>query len=258
MKRAFLFIAALSLLAVSSCKDAPTEPNVTEPSFSQIYSQVSGVLVPNLDNLGEIGGVMGTFLIKQNIGTNVTELATAQFGKTGVDVGIVDVNDFILSKQLVGNRLYYTSTDGLNPTTDIPDLDFDGSDHYFLADGNNDIPEIDTWVESAIDFDLDKPQLLGVYNRSNGLEVEWTGGSIGSDERILITISSTANNQSETFLSKDVPNTGSYRLTPNELSTISGSVVFTLAKYRIKADVIQNKTYVTLSEIIFQRAITLI
>ena len=250
MKQAFVLLASLSLVVITSCRDTPTAP-----SSSQIYGQTSGQPLPNIDNLGEIGGLFGTYLTKQTVGRD-RELATAQFEADGLDGGIVGVNNFTLSKQLVGGTLLYTSAGGVNATNDIPDVDFDGSTHQFYAEGNNRVPEIDVSVESATDFELQQPTVFDVINKADNLDVVWTGGSGASDERVLIIISSQGTNNAS--VTKDIPNTGSYSFRASDLNDVSGSAVFTLIKYRMATDVVQGKTYVALSEIIYRRSITIV
>lgn len=244
---------AFSLLfLVTSCKDAPNAPTPQES-----YANSSGQPLPDISDIDNIGGVLGTYLIKQNFGISI-EQAFAQFGATGVDAGEVSLNGYTLAQQLVNGSFIYSSSGSSTPTVDIPGVNFDGSDHEFNVEGNGNIPALTVSVPGATDFLLLKPLLASQINRADGLDIQWTGGSATSDERVLISITSTASNQATTFISKDVPNSGSYSFSAADLGTISGSVVLNVAKYRMETLDVSGKTYVAVSEVVFARAITIV
>ncbi|MGE3801017.1 MAG: hypothetical protein AB7H80_08360 [Candidatus Kapaibacterium sp.] len=252
MKQIILCGMAISLLLISSCKDAPNEPTPQER-----YANSSGQPLPDISDIDNIGGVLGTYLIKQNFGISI-EQAFAQFGTTGLDAGEVSLNGYPLTQQLVNGSVIYSSSGSSTPTIDIPGVVFDGSDHEFTVVGSSDVPAVTVSVPGANDFLLLKPLLASQINRADGLDIQWTGGSASSDERMLISISSTASNQTTTFISKDVPNSGSYSFSTADLGNISGTVVLNVAKYRMGTVDVSGKTYVALSEVIFARAISIV
>ncbi len=246
-----LFCLILIPLFLSSCKDAPTAPTPNE-----IYSESSGHPLPDLSEIDNLGGLLGTFLIKQDLGSDV-ESAFARFGEEGLDAGDVEVNGYNLPWRIVDAALVYSSSAGTPPPVNIPNVRFDGSDHVFSVEGSIDIEAFGITVESPEDFLLQEPTLLATVKQSDGLEVVWTGGSASSEERLLISITSADNNRSTTYFSTDVPNTGSYSITAGNLEAVSGSVLLNVTKYRTASESVSGRTYVAVSEIIYSRIITI-
>ena len=246
MKQLNLWLLSLLLLPFLSCKDAPSPPALQEN-----YSDVVMAPLPDLSGYGVIDGICATYLVKTPFGFDAVE-AHAQFGAKGLYAGNVDVNGFILTQATVRGTLFYSAS-GL----DAPEINFDGTNHQFSASGGNEIPPIEVNVTSAKDFLLMTPQTSDEIDRDGGVEIVWSEGSDNSEERMLISITPLGGDT--VYVERDVPNTGTYTITTDDLQQVPSSfpVILNVVKYRLNSQEISGSTYIGLSEVNYVRVITI-
>jgi hypothetical protein len=240
MKKLLLLITLL-LIPFLGCKkdENPVSPN---PPGGSGNTNPTGQPIPTFSETNN--GVLVTINYQQNVfGLTVDmAMAFARFGESGVDVGNVSVNGNQVGKVTAGNSTHY-----IVPNQSTPDLtlDFNGTVHNWTVQGGNGVTGFTASVTSPRSFNVTAPANNATVSKASGFNITWSGGS---SSRVMITLVSQSGGGY--FVASNLNDTGSYGITPANLSNFSGSALLQVVKYNYVVKESGGKNYIVVSEIV--------
>ena len=252
MKNHLMFKCLFWLMLVisfSGC-DKKDDLNPVSPGTNTGNSNPSGQPIPTIPG---VNGVLATIQFGYTIsgfGTIDYAMGFAQFGTTsGVDAGAVSVNNNNINKMTSGSSVYYSSFSQSNPQT-LQNVNFNGSNHTWSVAGGNGVPQFQASVSSPSDFNIISPATNSTISNQNALQVQWSTGSSGSQDSVIVLLTSASSQQTTPYISSIVGNTGSYTIPSNSVKTFSGSVILHVVKFRYNVHNASSKYYALISEIV--------
>jgi hypothetical protein len=245
----YLLIAGL----LFSCSSATDSSGSNSDDTNQ-----SGQPMPSVNNVEglEFGGILSTILFEFETVPNFPPaqfaMGYAWFGN-GEKAGDVAINEQPLSAESSSGSTWYTSFSQTSPSS-LSNVSFNGSVHRWGVTGDGDVPAFDMQVTSPTSFSLLAPT-TGEIDKSKGLAFSWTGGFSGATDSMLVIVVDLSN--SKTVVKQGLANNGSYTISADELSDISGEAMIQVVKYRYNIYTTDNKFYQAIAEIVKQVTVTI-
>ena len=168
------------------------------------------------------------------------------FGQNGVDAGTLTVNGDSVAQTVNHNGI--VSYNSSNSAQTFPNLKFDGSTHTVAVSGAGSIPAVSMIVKSPEDFIVTAPASGPVFDRTEDLNVTWTGGSASATDSISISLSPDGNNVNA-YIVPALPNNGNFTIPATELEPFGDTVVVVISKYRRASTTTNGKSFTATSEV---------
>ncbi len=261
MQHIKIFTAMLFVtLFFFGCKDSGTVPTVPEeekPTITYIGEQPIPPSLAKKQTTLKLNGVMGTMLTETYLGKSV--YGHAYFGTlpNTIDMGTVTVNNDTLYKNnlLLGNLFYTSVSFDFKKPRALDSLEFNRAIHTWNVSGNEAITGFQTSIQSPNNFEILQPTQGKTISKAEGISLEWSEGSNSTDDNVLIIISSISTDRTTyppkvNTVFKEVPNTGKYIFSSNELTEISGFTTIKIVKFNHNITTHQENSYLVVSEIV--------
>ena len=250
----FTIILLLSFMLLMSC--SKDDGNPAEPGAGNNTGNTnnSGQPMPSIAQSGD--GVLATisyeFSTVPGFPAAALTMGFAQFGN-GVDAGNVSVNSNSLGKTSQGSTTFYISPSPSNPTQTLTGVNFDGSNHNWQVGGSGNVSQFNGSVSSPTNFSVSSPANNASVSKANGINVSWNNSSASS--RVLVVLAPVDNSGS--YYSSDVNDSGSHTIASADLSGFSGQCMLQVVKYTYNSASSGGKTYYLVAEIVKSLTITL-
>ncbi len=242
-----ILISFLTLTLISC--DKFENPLDSQANGNDVVSNKSGQPIPEIDGDAGLGGILSTIKFDMDAAQGLPSVGVimgfASFGSEE-SAGSVSVNGNELGKSDYDGKVYYMSP-GLGSFESLTNVEFDGSEHLWEVSGEGNVPAFSGSVESPNDFEVLSPSADSVINKSNGLEIQWSGS--GGNSKMLFVIVG-LDNDNDPYIEQDVPDNGSHTIPASALNGFSGKVLIQIVKYKYNFASAGGKQFAMISEVV--------